>query len=166
MRWFTFFFILLCVSLFQSTMIYRINIGPAVPDLYLPIVVFYSLLLDTRRNTITSWLTGISKDLLSDGPLGINAIFFVAIGFLIWSVRGILYRGHLITQILITFIFSIIYNIFYVLYVENSFHSLELISTLRQIFLCSLYTALIVPILLWIMSKFQPAQMLFSIRDK
>src|SRR5574337_161366 len=99
MRWFTFFYILICISLFQSTMMHLINIGTAVPDLYFPFVVFYSFLPDVKRNTITNWFTGLSKDLLSEGSLGINSIFFIAVGFLIWSFREILFRGHLVTQV-------------------------------------------------------------------
>lgn len=166
MRWFTFFCILICISAFQSTMIKWITIGSAVPDLYFSLVVFYSFLTDIKRNTITNWFTGLSKDLLSEGSLGINSVFFVAIGLLIWSIRGILYKGHLITQVLITFIFSVIYNIFYAAYVAVSFRSLNLLPTLWVIFICSLYTAVIIPVLFWILGKFQPNQRLFSVGDR
>lgn len=166
MRWVTFFCILLCISLFQSTMIHWINIGSAVPDLYLPLVVFYSLLTDMKRSTFTNWLTGLSKDLFSEGSLGINSVFFVALGFFIWSVRGIFYRGHLITQVLITFIFSIIYNVLYTLHTIISFHSPGFSTSLWLIFIYSLYTAVFAPVLFWIFSKFQPAQGFFPIREK
>jgi rod shape-determining protein MreD len=144
---------------------YWINIGSAVPDLYIPLVIFYSLLLDIRQNTITNWLTGLSKDLLSDGGIGINPIFFIAIGFFVWATRGILYKGHLVTQTLITFIFSIIYNTLCALHTVIAFRSLEFTATVWMIFVCSLYTAMVVPILFWIIGKFQPSQMLFSIKD-
>lgn len=49
MRWFTFFCILLSICLFQSTLIYWINMGSVVPDLYFPLVVFYSLLTDMKK---------------------------------------------------------------------------------------------------------------------
>ncbi len=166
MRWFTFFCILICISLFQSTMINWINIGSAIPDLYFPLVVYYSFLVDIKRNTVVSWFTGLTKDFLSEGSLGINSVFFVAVGLSIWSIRGMLFKGHFVTQILITFIFSVLYNILYVFYIMISFRSLGISTTLWIIFSCSLYTALIVPVLFLLFSKLQPAQSLFSIKDR
>jgi len=165
MRWFTFLCILFCISLFQSTLMYWINLGSAAPDLYFPLVVFYSFLTDMKRNTLANWLTGMSKDLFSEGRFGINSVFFVAIGFFIWSFREMLFRGHLVTQILITFIFSLIYNIVYTIHLAISFHSLCLSATLWMIFCCSLYTAMFVPVLFWIFNKLQPTQKLFLIKD-
>ncbi|MBV6519081.1 MAG: rod shape-determining protein MreD [Candidatus Brocadia sp.] len=164
MRWFTFFCMLFCISLFQSTLMSWINLGSAAPDLYFPFVVFYAFLTDVKRNTLANWLTGISKDLLSEGSFGINSVFFVAIGFFLWSFREILFRGHVVTQILITFIFSVIYNIVYTIHLEISFHSLCLAPTLRMILCCSFYTAMVVPALFWIFNKFQPTQKLFFIK--
>lgn len=166
MRWFTFFCILICISLFQSTMINWINFGSVVPDLYFPLVVYYSFLVDIKRNTISNWITGLTKDFLSEGSLGMNSVFFVAVGLFIWSIRGILFKGHFVTQIFVTFIFSIIYNVLYTLHMVISFRSLSISTTLWLIFACSLYTAMIVPILFWVLGKFQPTQGLFSIKDK
>jgi len=162
MRWFTFFCILLGISLFQSTLMNWINIGPAVPDLYFPLVVFYSFMTDIKRNTATNWFVGMSKDLFSEGNFGVNAVFFVAMGFFVWSIRGILFRGHLVTQVLVTFIFSCVYSILYAAYATLSFHSLGLSATIWTIFTCSLYTAMIVPVLFWIFGKLQPTQQFFS----
>ena len=161
MRWFTFFCILLGISLFQSTLMNWINIGAAAPDLYFPLVVFYSFLTDIKRNTVANWFVGMSKDLFSEGSFGINSVFFVAMGFFVWSIRGILFRGHLVTQVLVTFIFSCIYNILYAVHTTLSFHSLSLSATIWTIFICSLYTAMIVPVLFWIFSKLQPVQEVF-----
>ena len=165
MRWFPFFCILFSISLFQSTLMYWITLGSAAPDLYFPFVVFYSFLTDIKRNTLANWLTGMSQDVFSEGSFGINSVFFVAIGFFVWSFREILFRGHLVTQILITFIFSVIYNIAYTIHQEIFFYSLSLSATLWMIFCCSLYTAMIVPVLFWILKKFQPTQKLFFIKD-
>lgn len=161
MRWFTFFCILLGLSLFQSTLMNWINIGSATPDLYFPLVVFYSFLTDVKRNTLVNWLAGLSKDLFSEGSFGINSIFFVATGFFVWSIRGILFRGHIVTQILVTFIFSCIYNILYAIYTSLLFHSLGLTATIWAIFACSFYTAMIVPALFLILNRFQPVQEVF-----
>lgn len=165
MRWLTFLCILFCISLFQSTQMHWINLGPAVPDLYFPLVVFYSFLTDMKRNTFANWLTGMSKDLFSEGSFGINSVFFIATGFFIWSFREMLYRGHLVTQILITFIFSFIYNVVYAIHLAISFHSLCLSETIWMIFCCSLYTAMSVPVLFWIFGRFQPTQKLFLFKD-
>ncbi|NUO07504.1 MAG: rod shape-determining protein MreD [Candidatus Brocadia sp.] len=161
MRWFTFFCILFCISIFQSTLLSWINFGSAVPDLYFPLVVFYSFLTDVKRNTMANWFTGLSKDLFSEGSLGINSVFFVAVGFLLWSFREILFRGHLVTQILVTFIFSVIYNVLYAVHTMISFRSLSLSTALWTTLLCSFYTAMLVPVLFWIFNKFQPTRRLF-----
>lgn len=135
-----------------------INIGAATPDLYFPLVVFYSFFIDVKRNVVTSWFIGISKDLLSEGALGVNAIFFVAVGFFIWSIRGMLFRGHLVTKILVTFIFSMLYNVLYALHTAISCRSMNISSMIWMIFICSLYTAAIAPFLFYIFNKLQPAK--------
>lgn len=162
MRWFAFFCILMWISLFQSTLINWINIGQAVPDLYFPLMIFYSFLADVRRNTISNWFVGMSKDLFSEGSFGINSVFFVAVGFFVWSIRGILFRGHIITQVLVTFFFSCLYNILYALHTTLSFHTLSLSSTIWTIFICSFYTAMITPVFFWLLGKLQPTQSFFS----
>jgi len=139
-----------------------VNIGTAVPDLYFPLVVFYSFFIDVRRNAVTNWFTGLSKDFFSEGSLGINAIFFVAIGFLIWSIRGVLFRGHIFTGILVTFVFSIVYNLLYALHTAIVFRSINISATAWIIFACSLYTSLIAPLFFYILNKFQPANEYFS----
>src|SRR3972149_5340094 len=108
MRWFTFFCILFGISLFQSTLMNWINIGAAAPDLYFPLVVFYSFLTDIKRNTVANWFVGMSKDLFSEGSFGINSVFFVAMGYFVWSIRGILFRGHLVTHVLMMGAVSIV----------------------------------------------------------
>jgi rod shape-determining protein MreD len=147
-------------------MIHWINFGPAVPDLYFPLVVFYAFITDMKRNAIANWFTGLSKDLFSEGSFGINSIFFVAAGFFIWSVREILFRGHLVTQVLITFIFSVIYNVLYAIHVSISFHTLHFPTTLWIILSCSLYTSMLVPVLFWIFNKFCLSGGFFPIRGE
>jgi rod shape-determining protein MreD len=135
-----------------------INIGTATPDLYFSLVVFYSFFIDVKRNVVTSWFIGISKDLLSEGTLGVNAIFFVAVGFFIWSIRGVLFRGHLVTKILVTFIFSLLYNVLYALHTAISCRSADISSTIWMIFICSSYTAAVTPFLFYLFNKLQPAK--------
>lgn len=161
MRWFTFFCILLCISLFQTTVIQWVNIGVAVPDIYFPLIIFYSFLADMKQNAIANWFTGLSKDMFSEGNFGINAIFFVAIGFLAWSVRDVLYRGHVITQIFVTFIFSILYYILYASFLSFSFRTYYFSEMLWMILTCSLYTAVTVPPMFWIFNKLQPTKKAF-----
>jgi hypothetical protein len=67
----------------------------------------------------------------------------------------------LVTQVIITFIFSVMYNILYAAHTTISFHSLNFSTTLWMIFISSLYTAMMVPVLFWIFSKFQPTQKFF-----
>ncbi len=164
MRWFTFLCILFCISLIQSSLTYWINIGSAVPDLYFSLIIFYSFLADLKQNAIANWLTGFSKDMVSEGPFGMNSVFFVAIGFFVWSSRGLLYRGHVITHVLVTFIFAFIYNVLYAIHTATSFHSLCFSATVWTIFACSLYTAMVIPIFFWVFGKFQPTQNLFHNR--
>ncbi|MGQ3684882.1 MAG: rod shape-determining protein MreD [Candidatus Loosdrechtia sp.] len=166
MRWLVFLCTLLCISVFQSTVIQYIIIGSAMPDLYFSVVVFYSFIADMKRSTFINWITGLSKDLFSVGDLGINSVFFVAIGLLIWSVKGVLFRGHVITQVLVAFVFSIMYNTLYVAYIIVSFHSLYFLTAAWNILICSLYTATIVPVLFWIFSRFQSTLSFSPLGDK
>ena len=161
MRWFTFFCMLVFISIFQSSMTPWINVGQATPDLFFPLVIFYSSLADVKQTAIANWFTGLTKDLFSEGRLGLNAVFFVAVGFFAWMMRDFLFKGHWITQTLLAFIFSVLYNAIYAVHTSFSFHTLRFPSTLWLIFVCSCYTALITPFLFCIFNLFQPTRKLF-----
>ena len=113
MPWITIISAILCISLIQTTLLHHISFLGIQPDLFVIFLVFHSLNANLERSFHASWAVGLTKDIFSEGPFGLNTVLFIIAGYLISIVRGNIFGRHLITQILVTFIISIIYNLLY-----------------------------------------------------
>ena len=112
MPWFTIISVLLCISLIQTTLLFYISIFNIHPDLFFIFLVYFSLNFDIERSFYVNWTSGLARDFFSGNLFGLNTILFVVIGFLISLIKDEIFRKHLLTQILVTFIVSILYNLF------------------------------------------------------
>jgi rod shape-determining protein MreD len=78
----------LIAALLQSTLLYRLAIYRAVPDLALGIVVFSAYVNGTMTGQLSGFFSGILLDFLSAAPLGLNAFVRTLVGALAGRMRG------------------------------------------------------------------------------
>ena len=74
-------FILLISSLVQSAILSNMTFLPAVPDLCLICVLYFSLHNGKLFGEVNGFLSGVFLDFLSAGPLGLNWLMRTVIGY-------------------------------------------------------------------------------------
>lgn len=153
MPWIIIISIILCISLIQTTLLHHISILGTQPDLFIIFLVFYSLNSNLERAFHANWVTGLAKDFFSEGLFGLNTVLFVIVGYLISIIRGDIFRRHLLTQIVVTLVISIIYYLLYVFMLKLSSASINLFSMIWKCPMIAAYNSIIVPPLFWLFNR-------------
>ncbi|MCP5003826.1 MAG: rod shape-determining protein MreD [Planctomycetes bacterium] len=153
MPWITVIGILLCISLIQTTLLSSISVFDIHPDLFFIFAVYFSLTFNLTRSFHVNWAAGLTKDIFSDNLFGLNTIMFVLTGYLLSMIREDIYRKHLFTQILVTFIISIIYTFISLFMIFNSLPSVNFLTMMWKCPTIAMYNALIVPPVFWLLDR-------------
>jgi rod shape-determining protein MreD len=78
----------LAAALLQSTLLSRLALYRAVPDLALGIIVFSAYVNGTMTGQLSGFFSGILLDFLSAAPLGLNAFIRTLTGALAGLMKG------------------------------------------------------------------------------
>ena len=68
------FLILLCSVIVETSILSNISFLPAVPDLALICVLYFSFLNGKNYGQVSGFLSGLLLDFLSGSPLGFNCL--------------------------------------------------------------------------------------------
>lgn len=156
MPWLILLPLVFLTSLLESTVLKEIEFLGIRPDLFLIIAVLSAIRLDLLEASIASCLLGLAKDILSTGPLGFNASFFIGLSLLIGLSRHKIYRDHIFVQLLIVLIASLIHRGGYALILGLTYGSLSPWPFLMNVFLGALYTTALAPGPYWLFKKSIP----------
>jgi rod shape-determining protein MreD len=78
----------LCAAILQSTLLNRLALYGAVPDLALGIIVYSAYVNGTMTGQLSGFFSGVLLDFLSAAPLGLNALIRTVIGALAGLMTG------------------------------------------------------------------------------
>lgn len=93
--------ILLIVTLIETAILSNITILPAVPDLILICVLYFSLLNGKMYGETTGFVSGLFLDFLSGAPFGFNCLFRTVMGYIAGSLYGFVnYSGFVIPMVM------------------------------------------------------------------
>jgi len=154
MPWITIISVILCISLIQTTLLHHISFLGIQPDLFIIFLVFHSLNANFDRSFHASWAVGLAKDIFSEGTFGLNTVLFIIAGYLISIIRGNIFGKHLATQISVTFIVSIIYNLLYLCSLSILLASSGLLTMVWECPMIAIYNSIIVPPVFWLFNRF------------
>lgn len=133
----------LFISILESTTFSQIGFLGIKPDFFLIFAVLSALNLDLPEASISACIMGLCKDILSEGPLGLNASFFIVTAVVIGILRHRIYTNNIFMQLLVVLIASIVYRGGSALIVWLSYGNLTALPTLLNIFAGSVYTAVL-----------------------
>ncbi|HHT9124456.1 MAG TPA: rod shape-determining protein MreD [Candidatus Brocadiia bacterium] len=150
-----FILLLLCTSLIQSALLQHLSPWGIRPDLFIIFVIFFSFKFNAKQANLPIFIVGITKDVFSAGPLGLNAFLFIICGFLISLIKDRIFKEHPFTQAIITFIISVLYGTGYVSVLSLSSHSVSITGIGWRITAVALYTALIAPFAYLLLCRFR-----------
>jgi rod shape-determining protein MreD len=138
----------------QIALIARMSLFGSRPDLPLVLIVAVALLKGPFHGELVGFVSGFLIDLLSGGPMGIQAFSGAVIGYCAGFVRGRLYPENLITQAASVFVATLVGKAITSVHLSLLFTDTQF---LRISFLGSVLVALInsifVVIIFWILKK-------------
>jgi rod shape-determining protein MreD len=79
---------IIIAAILQSTLLAKIALFHAVPDLALLILVYFSYVNGMMKGQLTGFMGGIFLDFFSASPLGLNALIRTLIGALVGMLKG------------------------------------------------------------------------------
>jgi rod shape-determining protein MreD len=78
----------LTAALLQSTLLSRLALYRAVPDLALSVVVYTAYVNGTMTGQLSGFFSGLFLDFISAAPLGMNAFVRTLVGALAGNIKG------------------------------------------------------------------------------
>lgn len=141
-------FLIILFTVLQCTLLERIRIFNAKPDILLILVIFFSLYYGRSYGLVLGALCGLFSEATSGLPAG-GAVFAYSLGGLVLGHLGKwIYKQTTFSGICISFIFSfVIYSLLALLFFQNIRPDLSLFKALPfTVFAASFYTAACAPI--------------------
>jgi rod shape-determining protein MreD len=86
---------IIIAALLESTLLRRLAVYHAVPDLALGILVYSAYVNGTMTGQVTGFFSGFLLDFLSAAPLGLNALIRTLTGALVGMMKGTFFLGRI-----------------------------------------------------------------------
>jgi rod shape-determining protein MreD len=86
---------IIIAALLESTILRRLAIFHAVPDLALGILVYSAYVNGTMTGQLLGFFSGFFLDFLSAAPLGLNALIRTLVGALAGMIKGAFFLGRI-----------------------------------------------------------------------
>tara|TARA_Y100000590_G_scaffold286981_1_gene323043 strand:- start:162060 stop:162530 length:471 start_codon:yes stop_codon:yes gene_type:complete len=99
-------FLVITITILVSILLTMVTfaLGPFAPDWILLVMIYWALALPTNANLYTSWFVGILADVAYGSILGINALTYTVIGYLIIKAYRFLRYMTIYQQTIIIFL--------------------------------------------------------------
>ena len=112
--------------IFQSTIFQSLSIGNVVPNTSLIIIISFALLKGKKVGSSLGLCIGLLQDVIFSEVIGINALIFFLIGYMVGLVDNKLFKENiwiiLLLTLIATFVFHfLLYTLMYFLGYEISF---------------------------------------------
>ncbi len=153
MPWIIIISITLCISLIQTILLPHISIQGIHPDLFVIFLIYHYLNSDSKQTFHASLAIGLTKDIFSVGPFGLTTVIFVILGYLISMIKTNIYKKHLLTQIMVTLIISIIYNLLYLFISSALLTSTNLLVMVWKCPIIAVYNSIIAIPVFWLFNR-------------
>lgn len=131
----------------------KIELFNTRPDLLFIMVIFLSLHLDLAQSGIFGFVAGVLRDSTSISISGLYVILFLFCAIIVSFVGKMFYKEDSITQTWLTFIFCFMLNLFYGCILILKSEDLGIDFVLVRTLLISFYTALISPIIFFLLTR-------------
>ncbi len=126
------------------------------PDLFLASTVFCALRMELLQGSLVGLIMGLTKDLFSHDPLGLHSSFFTGMALIIGLIKDKFYKDHLLVQLLVVLIASLIHRGGCALILGLTYSSTSPPSLLWKVFMGTLLTLAIAPGPYFLFKRFLP----------
>lgn len=147
------------ISILESTIFSQIGFLGIRPNFFLIFAVLSALNLDLPEASISACIMGLFKDILSAGPLGLNASLFVGIAIIVGVWRHKIYTNSIFVQLLVVLIASVVYRGGSAFILWLAYGNLATLPALLNIFVGSTYTAVLAAGPYFLFKTFRPVRL-------
>lgn len=149
------FLILLCSVIVETSILSNISFLPAVPDLALICVLYFSFLNGKNYGQVSGFLSGLLLDFLSGSPLGFNCLYRTVIGYLSGVFRRTINSSGFIVPSVIGLLATIL-KVFLIWLISLFFKSIKIYNIFTFSFLFELVTnVLLTPLMFKFLNSFR-----------
>ena len=149
------FLILLCSVIVETSILSNISFLPAVPDLVLICVLYFSFLNGKNYGQVSGFLSGLLLDFLSGSPLGFNCLYRTVIGYLSGVFRRTINSSGFIVPSVIGLLATIL-KVFLIWLISLFFKSIKIYNIFTFSFLFELVTnVLLTPLMFKFLNSFR-----------
>ena len=149
------FLILLCSVIVETSILSNISFLPAVPDLVLICVLYFSFLNGKNYGQVSGFLSGLLLDFLSGSPLGFNCIYRTVIGYLSGVFRRTINSSGFIVPSVIGLLATIL-KVFLIWLISLFFKSIKIYNIFTFSFLFELVmNVLLTPLMFKFLNSFR-----------
>jgi len=143
----------LTLLLIQVSVLRFAEIGGRTPDLLLILVSFLALRLRPFEASLTGWAVGLSRDFLTGGRLGLYALLFMAMAFVVTKLARRLKEGDAFSEAAMVLVASLFCYGLYLFYSRLVFGFALTRTVLLTGLLLSLYNAVVAPIVIFFLRR-------------
>lgn len=134
--------LLVQVSALNSFQIFGVK-----PDLVMLVVVFNAFLRGHREGAFVGFVAGIFQDILTGSYIGLNALSYMTVGYLVGMTEAKLYKDSSVIIMVLTWFASIAGQlVYYLLLLFGGVGISPVVALTRVMFPAATYTALLVPL--------------------
>lgn len=149
------FLILLCSVIVETSILSNISFLPAVPDLTLICVLYFSFLNGKNYGQVSGFLSGLLLDFLSGSPLGFNCLYRTVIGYLSGVFRRTINSSGFIVPSVIGLLATIL-KVFLIWLISLFFKSIKIYNIFTFSFLFELVmNVLLTPLMFKFLNSFR-----------
>ena len=149
------FLILLCSVIVETSILSIISFLPAVRDLVLICVLYFSFLNGKNYGQVSGFLSGLLLDFLSGSPLGFNCLYRTVIGYLSGVFRRTINSSGFIVPSVIGLLATIL-KVFLIWLISLFFKSIKIYNIFTFSFLFELVmNVLLTPLMFKFLNSFR-----------
>ena len=149
------FLILLCSVIVETSILSNISFLPAVSDLALICVLYFSFLNGKNYGQVSGFLSGLLLDFLSGSPLGFNCLYRTVIGYLSGVFRRTINSSGFIVPSVIGLLATIL-KVFLIWLISLFFKSIKIYNIFTFSFLFELVmNVLLTPLMFKFLNSFR-----------
>lgn len=142
------------VFVLQCTLMPRIALADAQPDILFALALSYALCIERPALAIAScWTVGLLKDIGSGGLMGIFALIFLIVGYAVNRLKVNLFKESLLVQLALTFGMALLCQLIYAGVTAMTVSMPPFAGVVGKSFAIACYTAPATPLFILLLMK-------------
>lgn len=132
-------FIIIFNLILQSTIFQWLKIYGALPNTALILVVSFSIHIGKNKGAFIGFCIGILQDIIFGRTIGLNALIFMIIGYIIGSMDQKVFKENLLIPFILTIVSTIFYEAVNLLVIFLLGYRIELVNIIKKMLVAGVF---------------------------